>query len=651
MILELSFSSAPEVVESSTEEKTYATTYKQAITGAQPITFTLPGVSVSEQGEAILRLGIGRLPGSERIPSVFVNGTSVEVPSDYRGDIQADRDIFFGLLEIPVPYSLLLNGENLVEVSFSDTGGFISSCALQTFAFTREISRDNGPDRERLISFTNREDFVPEGGSLPVFNAGQRFNAEIAYQTGIVDGIEEDLNYVALQLRQVDESFNIVNTSAFNAVVNGGARNQDRRTINYTLPLEFADDTAIPTSAELPEGHKLLLLIFMSVDDDAGFANANTEIITQVAPDRARSINWTNKEDYIPDTGTVPTFLSGGTFPVNISYATASSAGVEETLNLITMMVRQVDENAETVKTSSFNVIVNNSAPNVDDIRFEYSLPTDFDDGSEIPITNELPTGHKLILLIEMSIVGETPPVNDNTEIIITADTGDRERFVSFVNKADYIPAGTMQPVFEAGETFSATIGYGTGKTQETEEDLNYVAMMVRQVNENFAIVNTSTFNVVISGEANNAGERTFDYTLPTTFDDGTAVPFSNDLPTGHQLLLLVFMSVDNDMGFADDNTVIIIEEPTSIIGQSFRGTPLEVFPNPGRDILILKSIGSTEETIFEVIDAAGRNQMVKKLDILPEELILSVSSLKPGAYFIRVSNQEVSAVVRFIKQ
>jgi len=651
MIIELTFTASPEITESSTEEKIYATTYKQAITAGRSIDFTLPGISAGEQGEAVLRLGVGRAPGAERIPSVVVNGTSVAVPTDYRGDVQEDRDIFFGVLEIPVPYDLLTDGENLVGITFPDAGGFVSSCALQTFAFTREIARNAGPDRERLIVFMNRDEFIPEGGAVPRFNVGRRFTAELAYQTGITNGLEEDLNYVAMQVRQVDENSATVNTSAFNAVISGEEANRGRRSIAYVLPDTFDDGSAIPPTADLPEGHSLLLLIFMSVDDDAGFADANSEIIIRLAPDRQRDIRWTNKDAYVPSDGGSPTFVPGETFPVKISYATGSSGGVEEQLSIITMMVRQVDADNAPVKTSTFNVIASNSAGNEGELDLNYTLPRNFDDGSVIPTTAQLPAGHRLLLLLEMQTEEGEDFADDNTEITIIEDQGDRERAVSFSNKADYIPAGASQPVFEAGETFSATIKYGTARTDNVEEELNYVAMMVRQVDNNFAIVNTSAFNVVIGSMAENVGEQTFDYTLPMTFNDGSPVPLTNELPNGHQLLLLVFMSVDNDAGFADDNTVITIAEPTSVRPQFLGESLIETFPNPAREALTLKSDGFAGRVALEIIDLAGRTWLVRKMDRLPDLLTLPLGRLKSGAYFLRLSNNEETAILKFIKE
>ncbi|MEM9261471.1 MAG: beta-agarase, partial [Bacteroidota bacterium] len=368
------------------------------------------------------------------------------------------------------------------------------------------------------------------------------------------------------QLRQVDENFDIVNTSVFQAVVNGDAPNTGAVSIDYTLPTTFDDGSALPTSPELPAGHKLILLIFMSVDNDAGFANDNTEIRLELAPDRPRMISFVNVGDFIPTDSIRPQFVPGEEFPIVLNYSTGRTDGVEEELSYVAMQVRQVDENGDPVKSSFFEAVLIGTADNADEVTIDYNFPTVFEDITEIPLSEDLPEGHRLLLLIFMAVDNETGFANDNTEIELVGEdpSGDRTREISWTNKDDYRPTPGTPPTFAPGQTFSMGLSYSTAKTGNTEEDLNYVAMMVRQVDENFAIVKTSPFAVVVGNQSPNFGDLTFDYTIPTAFDDDSLIPNSAELPAGHQLLLLVFMSVDSDAGFANDNTSIILDPNVS---------------------------------------------------------------------------------------
>jgi len=117
------------------QTKYYADTYRENILSNASRTFNINGVQLTDNsGEATLRLGLGRAHGKSLKPVVSVNGTRLEVPSDWRGYDQLTREDFFGLLEIRVPYNLLRES-NEVSVRFSDAGGVISSVILDVKNF------------------------------------------------------------------------------------------------------------------------------------------------------------------------------------------------------------------------------------------------------------------------------------------------------------------------------------------------------------------------------------------------------------------------------------------------------------------------------------------------------------------------------------
>lgn len=144
MVIKLSLDSSINIDQTNSETKHYATSYKQSITANTAITFNIDGVVKGAQGEAVLRLGIGRDHGKSLQPTVMVNGNTVIVPSDFRGYDQnvngTARDNFFGVIEIPVPYAYL-QADNEITVEFTDTGGFVSTAAIQAFEMSREVLR------------------------------------------------------------------------------------------------------------------------------------------------------------------------------------------------------------------------------------------------------------------------------------------------------------------------------------------------------------------------------------------------------------------------------------------------------------------------------------------------------------------------------
>lgn len=145
-IIKVTYNSDININQTNDEVKYYASDYKQAITENTDITFNINDVTVGNTGEAILRLGIGRDHGKSLMPTVKVNGTDLTVPSDFRGydqitgDVNPGRDNYFGVIEIPVALSAL-NENNTVTIRFNDTGGFVSTAALQVFNTSQALAR------------------------------------------------------------------------------------------------------------------------------------------------------------------------------------------------------------------------------------------------------------------------------------------------------------------------------------------------------------------------------------------------------------------------------------------------------------------------------------------------------------------------------
>ena len=145
MVIEYTFANQIVVDQTSDEVKYYAEEYYKPILSGQAEVFHINGVTTGDQGEAVLRLGIGRDHGHSLRPLVTVNNTEVTVPTDWKGYDQKSRDRFFGVIEIPVPYELLKN-DNTISVKFDENGGHIGSVTMQVFEFSRAIQRTEATD-------------------------------------------------------------------------------------------------------------------------------------------------------------------------------------------------------------------------------------------------------------------------------------------------------------------------------------------------------------------------------------------------------------------------------------------------------------------------------------------------------------------------
>lgn len=116
-------------------KKYYSSEYLKPISAGSSLSFPFAGIK-SGSGRACLRMSIGRPVSASRKPVVKINGTAVSVPDNWKGYNQSNRSIFFGMIEVPFDIQLLRNGDNNVDVTFSDGGGHVSSMILQVEKYT-----------------------------------------------------------------------------------------------------------------------------------------------------------------------------------------------------------------------------------------------------------------------------------------------------------------------------------------------------------------------------------------------------------------------------------------------------------------------------------------------------------------------------------
>lgn len=170
IILEYTFENEIDINKTSNEVKYYAETYYKPISANQEQNFNINNVSKDTYGEAVLRIGVGREHGKILHPSIKVNGKTIDVPTDWRGYDQAQRERFFGVLEIPVPFDVL-EVNNSISVSFSDNGGHISSVALQVFNFSdniRVFNPTNLPATNYQIKTTSATCIDSDNGKIEI---------------------------------------------------------------------------------------------------------------------------------------------------------------------------------------------------------------------------------------------------------------------------------------------------------------------------------------------------------------------------------------------------------------------------------------------------------------------------------------------------
>ncbi len=521
-------------------------------------------------------------------------------------------------------------------------------------------------NRKRSITFDNRAAFIPTGETDPIVDYGDVLPLNITYATGIVNGNEEDLDYVAVQLNEVDELGNIIASSAFQNAIPIDSGNTGFGTYNYTIPRNYATGIygtgPIRSTSNLDPGHKLQLSIFMAVDGVSAFSDANDTIIIDpnfTLSNRERFISFNNRNEFVPPTEIDPVVDFGQVLPMKITYAGALNNGNIEDLDYVAVQLRELDETGNIVATSAFQTVVEGSGRNAGSVMYNYTIPTNFATGPDgttpftepIPKTPDLDPGHSLILLTFMSLNGGAAFSNDNGTIIIDPDftVEDRDQSITFDNRESFIPAWATDPVVDFEDVITMEITYATGITNEVVEDLDFVAVQIRELDESGDIVATSAFETVVTKGSRNNNTVLYEYRIPRNFatgSDGTTpftgpIPETVDLNPGHTLLLLLYMSVNEGSSFINANDTILIGSQTlSNADYDTNNTKPILYPNPTGGMLNISDNFKGTWKIYNITGAIlyeGDTQQV------------NVSELPSGLYYI--SMKENNTTLKFIKK
>jgi hypothetical protein len=136
----------------------------QQITANSSMTYTFFNVPASSIASATLRMSIGRTHDKSKSPTVLINGQALSVPANWKGYDQANRDDFFGMIEIDVPVESL-QANTSVTLEFPDSGGHLSSLVLITETYNQNVlssqKLDVAQESYKLILYPNpANDFV-----------------------------------------------------------------------------------------------------------------------------------------------------------------------------------------------------------------------------------------------------------------------------------------------------------------------------------------------------------------------------------------------------------------------------------------------------------------------------------------------------------
>ncbi|WP_010181995.1 hypothetical protein [Aquimarina agarilytica] len=139
------------------EYNNYSKELLKPIVADKPIEFEFTNVKTGK-GKANIRVSFGKEINSDLQPIVKINGNIVLTPKNWAGYDQSNRKTFFGMLSIPIPMSYLKD-TNVVEVTFADTGGKVSSVVINTELFSTDVENKNYEAPNALV-------YSSHGGNL-----------------------------------------------------------------------------------------------------------------------------------------------------------------------------------------------------------------------------------------------------------------------------------------------------------------------------------------------------------------------------------------------------------------------------------------------------------------------------------------------------
>tara|TARA_B110000285_G_C15002905_1_gene552352 strand:- start:49 stop:1149 length:1101 start_codon:yes stop_codon:yes gene_type:complete len=164
------------------KKRYYSTNYMHPILANNSINYNFNNVSLTgNSGFASLSMSIGRKHDRSKSPNIIVNGVSINVPSNWKGYDQSERNDFFGTIEIPVPIGIIQEN-NTVSITFDDSDGHLSSLILTVESYDSSILGidTNQTNIKNIKLYPN-----PTTGKLNILNAKINSEIEIYSTSGV----------------------------------------------------------------------------------------------------------------------------------------------------------------------------------------------------------------------------------------------------------------------------------------------------------------------------------------------------------------------------------------------------------------------------------------------------------------------------------
>jgi hypothetical protein len=197
-----------------------------------------------------------------------------------------------------------------------------------------------------------------------------------------------------------------------------------------------------------------------------------------------------------------------------------------------------------------------------------------------------------------------------------------------------YTPGETYTVVFSAGDLTADK--YGFQITSETSSAKTGSWIITNSTRTALAGTTAVTHTSAGTTPAGSPNSWTMDWTAPA---DGT----------GDVMFYAVLNKTNNNGASSGDEiftSMLTVQESTIGVPEMADETLFNVYPNPATDKI---NIALTENAVVSIFDNSGR--IIREVTASDETLILDVSGLEQGIYFLRINSNGKLTTRTFIKK
>ncbi|ANQ51562.1 T9SS type A sorting domain-containing protein [Flammeovirga sp. MY04] len=384
----------------------YSEDHMKTIAANEKLTFSFKNVELdAANGEARLRMSIGRKHDKTKRPSVKVNGVTVSALNNWKGYDQADREDFFGSIEIPVPHSLLKQ-DNTVEITFPDDEGTVSSVVLKVINIYNQTQRVPFRSDIDLPSTIEAEDFDIGGLSIG-YHSLNDVNEYGKYRINEGVNIKDGATNYDIVLNESEWTSYTVNVdeSAIYTLAVDGASDSDVSEVVMTInnetvsaPLSFnADMNTSEATVEMPSGNypihlisqtgtatidKLAFTLESILTDEIAFVSGDNEVESGTTNTYKVSYNASKDRDIVLELwgdafllGSARVEVAEGTSEIDIDLSIIAEPVNYQELELVARLVKRGSLSTLNIAEDTFDELNYNPILSSDDnLRLEEQI-------------------------------------------------------------------------------------------------------------------------------------------------------------------------------------------------------------------------------------------------------------------------------------